>query len=172
MFILSNENPLYKNGFKIIEISCKPGMEFVRFANSVKITQGQEQDSHREEIVKVQIRETIKAHFEKEAQLKNQGIKALSLFFLDRVENYRVHKANGSVLGPYGKWFEEIYKDISKEYEKELDIIPAEQAHNGYFSKDKKGAFKNTKGNAKEDADTYNLIMKEKRASSRHKKSS
>ena len=162
LFIISNENPLYKDGFKIIEISCKPGMEFVRFANSVKIAQGQEQGGQKEEIVKVQIKETIKAHFEKELQLKNQGIKVLSLFFLDRVENYRVYKTNASTLGPYGKWFEEIYQEISNQYKKELDIIPVEQAHNGYFSKDKKGAFKNTKGRAKEDADTYNLIMKDK----------
>ena len=162
LFVFSNENPLYSNGFKITEISCRPGMEFVRFANSVKITQGQEQGSHREEIIKTQIRETIKAHFEKEMQLKNQGIKALSLVFLDRVENYRVYKDGGAALGRYGKWFEEIYREVSKDYENDLDIIPASSAHNGYFSKDKKGVLKNTKGNAKEDADTYSLIMKDK----------
>ena len=162
LFILSNENPLYRNGFKIIEINCKPGMEFVRFANSVKIALGQEQSSHREEIIKIQIKETVKAHFEKELQLKNQGIKVLSLFFLDRVENYRIYKDSGAVLGLYGKWFEEIYNLVSKEYKEKLNITPVSEAHNGYFSKDKRGILKNTKGAAKEDSDTYNLIMRDK----------
>ena len=162
LFLLSKENPTYKNGFKITEINCKSGMEFVRFANSIKLSLGAEQGGYKEDIIKAQIRETIKAHFEKEIQLQNQGIKVLSLFFLDRVENYRKYK-NGQVsLGLYGTWFEEIYTALSKEYKTELQIKPVNEVHNGYFSQDKKGILKNTKGNTKEDEDTYNLIMKDK----------
>ena len=113
-------------------------------------------------MIKIQIKETIKAHFEKEIQLKNQGIKVLSLFFLDRVENYRVYQQGHTFLGTYGKWFEEIYRELSEEYKKELNITPVSEAHNGYFSKDSKGILRNTRGNTKEDADTYSLIMKDK----------
>ena len=162
LFKFSKENPTYNNGFKVIEISCKPGMEFVRFANSIRLKLGEEQGGYKEDIIKAQIKETLKAHFQKEVQLKNQGIKVLSLFFLDRVENYRLYKNNQAFLGPYGKWFEEIYKELSKEYQKEIEIKPVKEVHNGYFSKDRKGILKNTKGNTKDDEDTYNLIMKDK----------
>ena len=162
LFVHSEENPIYKNGFKINEISCKPGNEFVRFSNGLKIKEKQEQGGFKEEVIKAQIRKTIETHFEKEMQLKETGIKVLSLFFLDRVENYRVYNSGGVSLGVYGKWFEEIYQELSKKYKKELDIIPVSTVHNGYFSKDRKGHFKNTRGNTKEDINTYNLIMKEK----------
>ena len=162
LFILSKENSTYKNGFKVNEINCKPGMEFVRFSNGIRLSLGGEQRGYKEDIIKAQIKETIKAHFQKEIQLKNQGIKVLSLFFLDRVENYRLYKNGQAVLGLYGKWFEEIYTALSKEYKAELEIKPVKEVHNGYFSKDKKGILKNTKGNTKDDEDTYNLIMKDK----------
>ena len=160
--MLSKENPVYKNGFKIDEINCKPGMEFVCFTNGVKISLGQEQGGSKENVIKIQIKETIKAHFEKEIQLKNQGIKVLSLFFLDRVENYRVYQQGHASLGTYGKWFEEIYMELSEKYKKELNITPVSEVHNGYFSKDRKGILRNTRGNTKEDMDTYSLIMKDK----------
>ena len=162
LFLLSKENSVYKNGFKIVEINCKPGLEFVKFASGLKLHLGEEQGGFKEEIIKIQIRKTIKAHFEKELQLRDQGIKVLSLFFLDYVGNYRVYKDGGSVLGPYGKWFEEIYKEISEKYKKNMDIIPASEVHSGYFSKDRKGILKDTKGNTKDDTDTYSLIMKDK----------
>ncbi len=162
LFIFSKENSTYKNGFKVTEINCKPGNEFVKFSNSLKLYLGQEQEGSKQAVIKIQIRETIKAHFEKENQLKNLDIKVLSLFFLDRVENYRIYEKGHSTLGPYGKWFEEIYKEISKEYKNKLDITKVSQVHNGYFSKDKKGALKNTRGNTIDDTDTYSLIMKDK----------
>ena len=154
LFFLSNENSVYKNGFKIREINCTPHQKFMCFANGIKLTIGQEQGGAKEDIIKAQIKETIKAHFEKEKQLKNQGIKVLSLFFLDRVENYRIYKNGQPCLGTYGKWFEQIYKQI---YNDSVEMV-----HNGYFSKDKKGTWKNTQGNNKEDQDTYSLIMRDK----------
>ena len=164
LFVHSEENSIYKNGFKINEISCKPGKEFIRFTNGVKIMEKQEQEGFKKEVIKTQIRKTIETHFEKEVQLKKTGIKVLSLFFLDRVENYRVYNTRDTSLGTYGKWFKEIYKEVSEKYKKKLNIIPVSKVHNGYFSKDKKNQdhFKNTKGNTKEDINTYKLIMKEK----------
>ena len=162
LFIHSEENSIYRNGFKISEISCKPGNEFVKFSNGLKIAEKQEHGGFKEEVVKAQIRKTIETHFEKEIQLQKTGIKVLSLFFLDRVENYRIYSSEGFSLGIYGKWFEEIYKELSQKYKNDLKITPVSAVHGGYFSKDKKGCFKNTKGGGKEDADTYSLIMKEK----------
>ena len=70
LYLLSKENIIYKNGFKVNEINCKSGMEFVRFSNGVKLSLGEEQGGYKEDIIKAQIRETIKAHFQKEIQLK------------------------------------------------------------------------------------------------------
>ncbi len=163
LFQKSNENPIYENGFTITEINAQPGREFVKFANGIRMRVGEEQGGSREEVVKSQIKETIHAHFEKELQLKSKGIKVLSLFFIDRVENYRKYTDGGSGKGVYANWFEEAYRGMSGEYEKAgLAIVPAEEVHNGYFSKDNKGNFKDTEGKSKLDEDTYSLIMKDK----------
>lgn len=163
LFIISKEREAYRDGFIIDEINARPGMEYIKFSNGIRLRLAEEQGGNRDDIVKKQIRETIKAHFEKEMQVKGMGIKVLSLFFLDKVENYRVYTADGYQLGKYAKWFEEIYSEIAREYEGfGLDILPVEQIHNGYFAKDKRGIFKNTTGNTKDDEDTYSIIMKEK----------
>jgi type III restriction enzyme len=159
----SNENSIYENGFTITEINAQPGREFVKFSNGRRLRIGQEQGGVREEIVKKQIKETIRAHFEKEWELQGKGIKVLSLFFIDRVEKYRKYTEAGHQKGKYAEWFEESYRELSEEYKKlGLTIISAEEVHNGYFSKDNKGHFKDTEGKSKSDEDTYNLIMKKK----------
>ncbi len=162
LFDFSKKNQSYKNGFQIDEINCTPKNKFVKFANGNTLFLGSEQGGNRPNVIKIQIRETIKSHFDKEKQLKGLGIKVLSLFFLDKVENYRTYNNSHSNLGRYGKWFEEIYKEISKQYKDQLDITDVSHVHNGYFSKDKKGGLKNTKGNTIADIDTYSLIMKDK----------
>jgi len=159
----SKGRDVYRNGFVIDEINARPGMEFVKFANGIRLRLGEEQGGNRDDIVKKQIRETIKIHFEKEMQVQGMGIKVLSLFFLDKVENYRVYTDDGYQLGRYAKWFEEIYSKVAQEYRSlGLDILPVDKVHNGYFAMDKKGVFKNTTGNTKDDEDTYSLIMKQK----------
>jgi type III restriction enzyme len=119
------------------------------------------------------IRETIEAHFRKELDLRNRGIKVLSLFFIDQVANYRVHNDDGEQEpGPYAKMFEEQFVKVAGLDEfKELfeGVDPRELAstvHDGYFSKDKKGrdVVEMTEGKAgNADAERgYKLIMKEK----------
>lgn len=170
LFVKSNENGIYSSGFIITEINTRPGMEFIRFANGIRLALGDEQGGSREEIVKQQIRNTIRAHFEKELQVKDMGLKVLSLFFLDRVGNYRVYTDEGFELGRYARWFEEIYNELAEEYKNLFTkILPVESVHNGYFAKDKKGKWKNSRGSGEgkvgrsdDDADTYNLIMKDK----------
>jgi len=163
LYIKSGKNPIYENGFIVTEINAQPGREFVKFSNGIRMRPGQEQGGARQDIVKKQIKETIHAHFEKEWQLKDKGIKVLSLFFIDRVDNYRKYSDTGVTKGIYAEWFEEAYRELAKEYKQAgLTILPAEEVHNGYFSKDNKGHFKDTEGRSRLDENTYSLIMKDK----------
>lgn len=164
IFIKSNEREIYRNNFIITEINTRPGMEYVKFANNIRLRLGEENGGVRTDVVKEQIKATIKTHFEKEYQVMGRGIKVLSLFFIDKVENYRIHHDTGYELGQYAKWFEEIYNEVAEEYRSlfKTEIFPAEAVHNGYFSKDRKGNFKNTSGSTKDDEDTYSLIMRDK----------
>jgi type III restriction enzyme len=119
------------------------------------------------------IAKTIEEHLDKEVQLNQKGIKVLSLFFVDKVANYRNYDEEGKPKkGPYAEIFEEEYNRLIKlpKYNtltEDVDLeIPVKKIHNGYFSADKtgknKGQFKDTKGNTKVDDDTYSLIMKDK----------
>ena len=167
LFLKSNEREMYRNGFVVTEINARPGMEHIRFANAIRLGLGDEQGSSRDEIVKEQIRQTIKAHFEKELQVREMGLKVLSLFFLDKVGNYRIYTDAGFENGEYAKWFEEIYSEMAGEYRNLFDqeILPVDKVHNGYFSMDKRGGkevFTDTTGKSARDDDTYNLIMREK----------
>jgi type III restriction enzyme len=122
------------------------------------------------------IHRTIKEHLDKEKRLRPQGIKVLSLFFIDAVEKYRRYDADGnSVKGDYARIFEEEYRRLAKhpDYQslfKEVDLTTAAEAvHNGYFSIDKKKignrtveVLKDTKGTSQADDDTYSLIMRDK----------
>jgi type III restriction enzyme len=124
------------------------------------------------------IQRTIKEHLDKEKRLAPQGIKVLSLFFIDAVDKYRQYDAEGNpVKGDYARIFEEEYRRLAKhpDYQslfKEVDLTTApEEVHNGYFSIDKKKigtktveVFKDTKGTTAADDDTYNLIMRDKEA--------
>ena len=132
-----------------------------------------------EQLRRIQIRETILSHIERERQLFAKGIKVLSLFFIDEVAKYRQYDAQGNATGgTYAQIFEEEYKaivgnmqlsfDDSEGYLKYLESISVDQTHAGYFSIDKKsGRIVDSKiGNRRErttdDADAYDLIMKDK----------
>ena len=163
LFTLSNERPVYQNGFEVLDISAEPGNEYIDFTVG-RLSKGQERGGIKEDLMDIQIRNTIKKHLDKEVQLKGQGIKVLSLFFIDRVANYRSYDESGAtVKGKFNVAFETHYKDLIKlpQY-KELDLYSVEQIHNGYFSQDKKGIVKDTNGSTQADDDTYSLIMKDK----------
>jgi len=122
------------------------------------------------------IHRTIKEHLDKEKRLAPMGIKVLSLFFIDAVDHYRKYDADGNeVKGDYALIFEEEYRRLAKhpDYQslfKEVDLeTAAEDVHNGYFSIDRKKVgtktvevIKDTRGDTKNDDDTYNLIMRDK----------
>jgi len=158
---LSGHRDIYKDGFIINEIDVVS--KSITFSNGRQILAGQKIGGVTDDIMKYQIEETIRAHFEKEVRFAKRGIKVLSLFFVDRVANYRQY-TNGEVSkGKFARWFEEIYEQYRKKPQYK-DVLPylAGQVHNGYFSCDRKGILKDTRGDTLADDDTYTLIMKDK----------
>ena len=163
-------------GFVVSEIDARDGT--VSFTNGVTLQTGEAAgDVHELALRRIQIREAIKAHFEKERQLFNRGIKALTLFFIDEVAKYKFYQEGEAQSGEYACIFEEEYLNALNEaltledgpYSHYLKGIGREKTHNGYFSIDKKGQLKNPKESARgknagetDDADAYDLILKDK----------
>jgi len=162
LYDLSNRREIYKSGYIINGIDVSENL--IELSNGETIFVGDTYGGLSDEVMKVQIRKTIEEHFLKERKLKSKGVKVLSLFFIDRVANYRNYDSDGNpVKGKFARWFEEIYREISsKSVYKDLIPFDAEDVHNGYFSADKKGKWKDTKGNSQADDDTFKLIMKNK----------
>ncbi|TRZ94939.1 restriction endonuclease subunit R [bacterium] len=170
LFVLSNELKQYK-GFVVKEINGLTNT--VAFTNGVKLSAGQTIGHVDEEHVRrIQIRETIKSHIEKERIMFSKGIKVLSLFFIDEVAKYRDYSASDQ-KGAYAKAFEEEYQQaisqlnlFEEDYNKYLAKHKVVDIHKGYFSIDKKGNFvdsKEKKGESgSDDESAYDLIMKNK----------
>ena len=165
----------YKNGFVVKQIDGRD--DSVEFLNGIKIYAGDVMGAvDEDQLRRIQIRETILSHIQRERQLFYKGIKVLSLFFIDEVANYREYDAAGQpVNGKYARMFEEEYEDIignlqlsigEDEYIKYLNSIKASKTHAGYFSVDGKGKMINSKVGRKEstsdDVSAYDLIMKNK----------
>ncbi len=163
LFVKSGERELYE-GYTITGIDCTPGSECLEFENTESVKLGQAIGSVDENIIKrAQIYRTIEAHLQKELRYFEKGIKVLSLFFIDRVEKYRTETGE---KGIYAQMFEECYNELinKPDYQvlKTYFNTDVEKAHDGYFSQDKKGIYKNTKGDTQADDNTYNTIMKDK----------
>lgn len=170
----------YKQGFVVSRIDGRD--DSIEFINGVKLYAGDViGEVSEEQIRRIQIRETILSHIQRERELFYKGIKVLSLFFIDEVAKYKQYDSAGVAHnGIYADIFEEEYNDIvnnlqikfsEDDYMKYLDSIPAEKTHAGYFSIDKKGKMIDSKANEKRenskekmsnDVDAYDLIMKNK----------
>ena len=173
LFAASQELNEYKDEFVVAEIN---GYEnSIRFLNGIKLFAGEVAGSVQEKhLRRIQIRETIKSHIQKEKELYGKGIKVLSLFFIDEVKKYRIYDENNTKLqGEYGLIFEEEYQNILKdeiglfdsEYSKYVNNLDIEHIHKGYFSIDKKGKAvdpTSDKSGNSNDANAYDLIMKDK----------
>ena len=175
LFDNSGQMEEYKQGFVISRIDGRD--DSVEFINGIKLYAGDVIGKVSEEqIRRIQIRETILSHIQRERELFHKGIKVLSLFFIDEVAKYKQYDEAGVAMnGTYADMFEEEYKDIisnlqisigDDDYIKYLNEIPAEKTHAGYFSIDKKGKMIDSKVGRKEtttdDVDAYDLIMKNK----------
>ena len=173
LFYLSGEMEQYR-GYMLTEIDPLRGKAI--FSNgvtlNVKDIQGNVTADHK---ARIQIRETIKAHFRKESALFKRGIKCLSLFFVDEVANYRQYDDDGNQkLGRYGEIFEQEYMDelnnnqnmYDPDYMAYLESISAHATHAGYFSIDKKGRSINSSvkrgSDQSDDTSAYDLILKNK----------
>lgn len=165
----------YRNGFVVKFIDGRDNS--LEFLNGIKLYAGDVIGKVDEnQLRRIQIRETILSHIQRERQLFYKGIKVLSLFFIDEVAKYKQYDASGQPYnGIYADMFEEEYQDIinnmqlaigEDEYMKYLKSISPSSTHAGYFSVDKKGKMINSKVARKEttsdDIDAYDLIMKNK----------
>ena len=165
----------YRNGFVVKQIDGRD--DSVEFLNGIKIFAGDVIGAvDEDQLRRIQIRETILSHIQRERQLFYKGIKVLSLFFIDEVANYREYDAaNQPINGKYAAMFEEEYEDIvggmqlaigEDEYIRYLHSISAAKTHAGYFSVDGKGKMVNSKVGRREttsdDVSAYELIMKNK----------
>lgn len=161
----SNERACYRDGFKVVEIDATPGGECVHFV-SRRMRLGEELGGARPDVWRIQIQETVRRHLDKELQVLGRGIKVLSLFFLDRVANYRRH-GEDDPRGPFAVEIERILGEFAKdERYRPLPWLQAQAAslHNGYFAQDKKTGPKDSKEgrDTKDDEAAYDLIMKDK----------
>jgi type III restriction enzyme len=161
LYKLSNEREIYSDGYLIEEIDASN--DCITISNGNILYKGESQGGMTDEIMKFQIRKTIEEHLKKELKLNKLGIKVLSLFFIDKVANYRSYDCSGNeVKGKFALWFEEIYQELSLKLKIATPPSGVGGLHNGYFSQDSKGKMKDTKGDTKADDDTYSLIMKDK----------
>ncbi|MEH7246778.1 DEAD/DEAH box helicase family protein [Neobacillus niacini] len=168
LFDVSGEREIYRN-YLIQQIDWTEGKESIE-VNGHTLRVGDSIGEIDDDTIKrYQINQTIEEHLDKELLLKSRGIKVLSLFFIDKVANYRSYDKDGNrIKGKYAIMFEEEYnKLIRKSKYRNLfeDIdgdIDVSKIHNGYFAQDKKGNLKDTKGNTQADTDVYSLIMKHK----------
>lgn len=157
-------------GYVVDEIYAEPGAEYVRFANNEVLEPEQEKGGISDDVMKEQIRQTVEEHFKKERNLQKQGfpVKVLSLFFIDKVANYRFFDETGTrQKGKLALWFEGAYREISSSpLFSQLPQRAVSSVHDGYFSAIKKRgkvvALKDTTGNTNDDAETYKLIMQDK----------
>ena len=159
LFTLSGQRENYR-GYQVDLIDA--GNQYLEFKNGVSLAAGITHGGRTDEVLKIQVRETIREHFEKElriAQLPpDQRMKVLSLFFVDRVAHY------AEADGKFRQWFVELYAELSRlpRYAA-LNPLPVETVHNGYFAEDKGKPKDSTEGRStKADDDVYNLIMRDK----------
>ena len=180
LYDISNKAEQYNDRYVVSDIDARDNS--VTFLNGTKIHVGEALGHVDEKIMRtIQIRETIRAHIQKERQLYNQGIKVLSLFFIDEVAKYRQYdEDNNPVDGEYVQIFKEQYQQVLNEvldlnlendpYFDYLKAIDVNRTHNGYFSIDKKSKRlanpaidkKAEEAQVSNDTDAYDLILKDK----------
>jgi len=161
LFKLSGEREIYRD-LRIDEIDFQE--QSISLSNGQTLAVGETQGGQIDEVQRYMLRMTVEEHLKKEMQYAKKGLKVLSLFFIDKVKNYRDYNEMGNpVKGKFAQWFEEIYREeTSKPKYAALKKFEANEVHNGYFSLDNKGKLKDTGGETQADNDTYKLIMQDK----------
>lgn len=166
LHVLSEERACYAAGYTVAEIYAEPGKEFVRFSNGRTLRLGEETGGMRDEVWQAQIRHTIRRHLEKDLEVRARGVKVLTLFFIDRVANYRGYDSEGRpVPGKFAEVFErELARFAGEERFRDLEWLRLSptRLHDGYFAADRRGILKDTRGDSQADDGAYSLIMRDK----------
>ena len=167
---LSGGNPAYEGNWRINEISVMP--EQIELTNYGYLRVGEEIGSNQAAVFQAMIRETVREHIRKEEQVHPQGIKVLSLFFIDKVASYLGEGINNlDANGDFATWFDAVYQEERAKNSASHAFLPADpiEARSGYFAQMKRGkgkaaqmTFKDSSGKTKADDDAYELIMKDK----------
>jgi type III restriction enzyme len=162
LYSLSNQREIYQTGHIINAIDISD--ESIDLSNGDRIYLGKPSGALTDDIMRMQLRRMIDEHFKKTKRYESDGIKVLSLIFIDRVAHYRGYDEQGQVVpGKFATWFEELYNEYAAlPANQDLIHYDVENVHDGYFSQDRKGRYKDTKGKSKADEDVYELIMKDK----------
>jgi type III restriction enzyme len=161
LYKLSGDRDIYQD-LKVTEIDLSN--QVVSFSNGQMLTVGEKQGGLNDEVLRYMVQRTVEEHLKKEKFYKPKGIKVLTLFFIDKVKNYRDYDASGNPFkGKFAEWFEGIYQsEIRKPAYAGFIPYSVDEIHNGYFSQDNKGRIKDTGGETQADDDTYKLIMQDK----------
>lgn len=162
------DNPQYKEWGRVVEINCVD--DFVEFENGNQATLGNN-EGEVQIWIQSQMEALIKDHLNRELAMQDQGIKVLSLIFLDEVKNYRIYTADGPKKGQYAELFEKIYERVIHSNPKYKELynynVPVDEVHDGYFAQDKAtkkkpAMYRDTKGDTKKDETAYDAIMQDK----------
>lgn len=162
------DNPQYKEWGRVVEINRADN--FVEFENGNQATLGNN-EGEAQIWIQSQMEALIKDHLNRELAMQDQGIKVLSLIFLDEVKNYRIYTADGPKKGQYAELFEKIYERVIHSNPKYKELynynVPVDEVHDGYFAQDKAtkkkpAMYRDTKGDTKKDETAYDAIMQDK----------
>lgn len=163
LYKLSKGWETYKEGYVINELDAENG--YVEFSSGRIVYKGEAVGGLTDQILREMVDATVENHFKKEKEFREKGIKVLSIFFIDRVANYRSYDEQGNTIkGKFALWFEESYhKWQNMPAYRGLFPYTVSDIHNGYFSQDK-GRYKDSKEgkSTKADDETYSLIMQDK----------
>ena len=134
LYELSGQNVKYE-GLKIYEIDF--GNQQIELTNGIVLKTGESQGGMNDEVMRYMIQKTVEEHLKKEKEYKAKGIKVLTLFFIDKVKNYRKYDESGNpIKGKFANWFEEIFQnEINKPKYRNLVTHTVQDIHNGYFRK-------------------------------------
>jgi type III restriction enzyme len=169
LYAKSSMRDVYQDGYILNEIRAED--DEIEFSGGRVLRVNEAQGGLTDDVMRFQIERTVAAHFAKLKNVQPIGVKVLSLFFIDKVANYRAYDEEGSpTLGKFGVWFEAAFNKYAN-MPKYRGLIPhaANEVHDGYFSGDKKGkgakaktVWIDTSGAIAKDDSTYQLIMKDK----------
>lgn len=169
LFAKSKQREVYQDGYTLNEIRADVGE--IEFSGGRVLRLHERQGGMTDDVMRFQIERTVAAHFAKLKALKPLGIKVLSLFFIDKVANYRAFDADGQpTTGKFGLWFETAFDKYARlpQYQGLFEHT-AREVHDGYFSGEKRGkgakaqtVWVDTSGQVAKDDSTYHLIMRDK----------